>query len=149
MRERERRHPLLADSNSGSSRSSLLRCIAMSALSSSGKSFRSCGGNETMRMRKTDLYDTETYFDFSLLFGHPLNVGRLKVTDKIKPFTFPHCHNQLRHAWLANSIWPTANISTCGRDPLNFMCKKRMGHYLKVCMLVHYHVIKCVWIIQE
>lgn len=42
MRDRERRQPLLADSNRGSWSSSLFRCMAMSALSSSGKSFSSC-----------------------------------------------------------------------------------------------------------
>lgn len=39
--ERERRHPRLADSNRGSCRSSLFKCMAMSARSSSGKSFSS------------------------------------------------------------------------------------------------------------
>lgn len=43
MSDRDRRQPLLADSNSGSCSSSLFKCMAMSALSSSGKSFSSWG----------------------------------------------------------------------------------------------------------
>lgn len=55
MRERERRQPLLADSKSGSSSSSLFKCMAMSALSSSGKSFSSCRGNRKRGKIHVDL----------------------------------------------------------------------------------------------
>ncbi|TNN79038.1 hypothetical protein EYF80_010717 [Liparis tanakae] len=55
MSESERRQPRLADSNRGSCSSSLFRCMAMSALSSSGKSFSSCrarGGGDISKSQQ-------------------------------------------------------------------------------------------------
>lgn len=53
MSDRERRHPRLADSNRGSCSSSLFRCMAMSARSSSGKSFRSWERTKRYLIRST------------------------------------------------------------------------------------------------